>query len=337
MALESAAGGFSNKRSRILLNIKKWLVQGYSLSESIKRGYPKCPGYAVAMIAAAERINQLPLALKAIEANIASQIREDRKIRPVHPIYPVIVITLMYIIILSVMVFIMPQFEAVIQEMFEGEKFPAITRVVMGITKFLAIDYGWLMGILILFIIFIVTPASVYFRFRPRRPDNPFLFSRIGDFIKWHLPILHWFERNYSMVQVIEMLRLSINAGCPVNDAIQNTIGLDVNNRFKKRLKKWHRKVELGDNISAAAKKSKLGSSLAWAFDEQINQGNTPAILETLEAFYRSNYSYCINLARFIIWPCIILCMGIAVGFVVLAIFSPSIAIITQLTTAVTP
>jgi type II secretory pathway component PulF len=148
---------------------------------------------------------------------------------------------------------------------------------------------------------------------------------------------LHWFERNYSMVQVVEMLRLSLNAGCPVNDAINNTIGLDVNNRFKRRLKEWHRKVEQGDNIATAARKSKLGSALAWAFDEQVNQGNTPAILETLEAFYRSNYSYSVNLARFIIWPCIILCMGIVVGFVVLAIFSPSIAIITNLSGSITP
>ena len=139
------------------------------------------------------------------------------------------------------------------------------------------------------------------------------------------------------MLQVVEMLRLSLNAGCPVNDAIENAIGLDVNNRFKKRLKIWHEKVVRGDNISDAARESKLGPALAWAFDERVNQGHTPAILETLEGFYRSNYSYCVNLARFIIWPCIILCMGITVGFVVLAIFSPAIAIITHLVSLVTP
>jgi type II secretory pathway component PulF len=337
MALESAASDRSDKRSIILQNIKKWLVQGYPLSESIKRGYPKCPGYAVAMIAAAERINQLPLALKAIEANISAQTAEDRKIRPVHPIYPVIVITLMFFIILGVMTFIIPQYSLALEDMFEGAKLPAATRVVLHIMNFLTFQYGWLFGILLLLIILIVIPVSIYVRFRPRRPDEPFLLSKIGDFIKWHLPVLHWFERNYSMVQVVEMLRLSLNAGCPVNDAIDNAIGLDVNIRFRKRLKTWHEKVEQGQNIASAVRESKLGPALAWAFDDRVNQGNTPAILETLEAFYRSNYSYCVNLARFIFWPCIVLCMGITVGFVVLAIFSPSIAIITHLTTLVTP
>ncbi len=337
MALESAASGRSDKRSRILSNIQKWLVQGYSLSESIKRGHPKCPGYAVAMIAAAERINQLPLALKAIESNIAARTEEDQKIRPVHPIYPVIVITVMFLILLGVMTFVIPTFSAVLTEMVDEAQLPAATRAVIGIMDFIVFRYGWVFGLLIILIILIFIPASIYFKFRARRPDKPYLFSRIGDFIKWHLPVLHWFERNYSLLQVVEMLLLSLNAGCSVNKAIENTIGLDVNNRFKRRLGKWLKKVERGDNIAIAAKESKLGSALAWAFDDQVNQGNTMAILETLEAFYRSNYSYCVNLARFIIWPCIILCMGIIVGFVIYAIYSPSIAIIKHLMTLVTP
>lgn len=337
MALESAASGISDKRSRILRNIQKWLVQGYSLSESIKRGYSKCPGYAVAMITAAERINQLPLALKVIEANITAQTEENQKIRPVHPIYPVLVITAMFLILLGVMTFIIPTFSSVLEEMIDAPQLPASTRVVMDIMNFTAYRYGWVLGMLIILIILIFIPASIYFKFRARRPDKPYLFSRIGDYIKWHLPVLHWFERNYSLLQVVEMLRLSLNAGRTVNNSIENTIGLDVNNRFKRRLRKWLKKVESGDNIAVAARGSKLGSTLAWAFDEQVNQGNTMAILETLEEFYRSNYSYCVNLARFIIWPCIILCMGITVGFVVYAIYSPSIAIIKHLMTLVTP
>jgi type II secretory pathway component PulF len=159
----------------------------------------------------------------------------------------------------------------------------------------------------------------------------------MGDFVKWHLPVLQSFEKNYSLVQVVEVLRLSLNAGCTVNEAVKNTLGLDVNNCFKKRLRKWLNKVERGDNIAAAIRQSGLGSPLAWAFDEKVNQGNTLMILETLESFYRSNYSYAVNLARFIIWPCVILVMGAIVGFVVYAIFSPSVLIIESLSGKVLP
>ena len=338
MALESATSGCTDNRSRILNGIKKWLVQGYSLSESIRRGYPTCPGYAIAMIAAAERIDQLPYAVHAIEVDMIAKADERRKIRPVHPFYPVILMVFTFFILLSVMTFVIPVFETALLEMIEGAKLPAATQFLIGVTNFVAFGYAWLIiwPALILFFIAIII-ISIYSKFRPRRPDKPYLISRISDFMKWHLPVLHNFEKNYSLVHIVELLRLSLNAGCPVNEAIENTLGLDVNNCFKKRLRRCLKKVERGENIAAAIRQCGLGSPLAWAFDEKVNQGNTLTILETLESFYRSNYSYCVNLARFITWPCIILFTGAIVGFVIYAIFSPSILIIESLTGQVIP
>lgn len=332
MALEIAASGQKDKRSRILLSIKKWLVQGYSLSESIKRGFRNCPGYAIAMITAAERINQLPLAVQAIENNISAQSKERNRIRPVHPLYPLIVISFMFCILSGISFFVIPQFAATLAEMTDGGRLPYITRLVIDITHFILRDYGF--GLLAIFgiLILVILPISVYVRFRPRNPKDPYFLSLFGDHIKWYLPLLHWFEKNYSMVQTIEMLRLSLNAGCPVNDAIANATTLDVNCCFKKRLKNWLEKVESGNSISESAEQCKLGSALAWAFDDKVNQGNTLHILEALEDFYRKNYSYCVNLSRFIFWPCIIILLGSLVSIVILAIFMPMISIINSLT-----
>ena len=337
MALESAASGRTDHRSRILRRIQKWLVQGYSLSESIKRGYPKCSGNVVAMIAAAERIDQLPLAIKSIEADMLAKADESRKIRPVHAFYPVVLIVFMFFVVFALVWKVFPQFHTVLTEMTDDALLPASTRVLIRITHFIAYDYGWLIGVLFALVVLVVVPASIRIKFRPRRSDKPYLTSRIVDFIKWHSPVMRWFEKNYSMVQVVELLRLSLNANGTLNDAIANTLGLDVNNCFRKRLKKWLEKVERGDNIAIAVRQVGLGSSLAWAFDEQVNQGNTLTILETLESLYRSNYDYYANLARFIMWPCLTLAMGVMVGFVIYAMFSPSIAIINNLANQAMP
>ncbi|MFC1738111.1 type II secretion system F family protein [Planctomycetota bacterium] len=337
MALESAAAGQMDKRARILRRIKNWLVQGYSLSEAIKRGYPKCPGYAVAAISSAEKINQLPLAIEAIEADMAAKADESRKLRPIHPFYPIILISFMFFTILLLMKYVIPLYKAVISEMFEEAKLPIATRILMRISEFVAYQYGWVIGLVLLVLLLVIIPFGIYIRVRPRRPEKPYLISRIGDFIKWHIPVLHWFERNYSMVHTVELLRLSFNAGCTVNEAIANTLNLDVNYYFRKRLARWLEKVERGDNIAAAAAKSRLGGSLAWAFDEKVNQGNTLSILEMLENFFRSNYNFRVNLARFIIAPCIVIAMGLMVGFVVYAIFSPGVLIIHHLADQVIP
>jgi len=151
------------------------------------------------------------------------------------------------------------------------------------------------------------------------------------------LPIVHWFERNYSLVQVTELLRLSLNAGCTVNGAIANTLNLDVNSCFRKGLRRWLTKVEAGENIADAARESGLGSTLAWAFDQRVNPGSTLTVLEMLESFYRTNYSYRVNLARFIMWPCVTVIMGLVVGFVVYAFFSPLVSVINHIANLVYP
>ena len=341
MALESAAGGRDDKRARILRSISKWLVEGFSLSESIKRGFPKCPGYAAAMITAAERINQLPLAFSSIEADMAEKAEESRKLRPVtpyypNPYYPLVLIFCLGNVVWAVLTFIMPQFMQVLMEMTGGAELPAATQSLLRIVSFVAWDRG-VFFIALAFMALVVFPFCIYARFRRRRPHEPYTTSQIGDFIKWRLPVFHGFEKNYSMLQTAEMLRLSLNAGGTVNEAIDSALSLDVNGCYRKRLQKWLEKVEAGQNIAAAARQSGVGSGLAWAFDEQANQGNTPAVLETLESLYRSSYSYRVNLARFIMSPCVTLVMGAMVGFVVYAILSAPVAIIHQVTETIYP
>jgi type II secretory pathway component PulF len=342
MALESAAGGRDDNRARILSSISKWLVQGFSLSESIKRGFPKCPGYAAAMITAAERINQLPLAFSSIEADMAEKAEESRTLRSVNPYYPnpyypLVLIFCVGNVVWAVLTFVMPLFMQILMEMTPAAQLPAATRALIQIVRFVAWDRGVLFFIALAFMVLVVLPFCIYVRFRRRRPHEPYTTSQIGDFIKWHLPVFYGFEKNYSMLQTAEMLRLSLNAGGTVNEAIDSALSLDVNGCYRKRLQKWLEKVEAGQNIAAAARQSGVGSGLAWAFDEQANQGNTPAVLETLESLYRSSYSYRVNLARFIMCPCVTLIMASIVGFVVYAIYSAPVAIIYQMAETIYP
>jgi type II secretory pathway component PulF len=167
--------------------------------------------------------------------------------------------------------------------------------------------------------------------------ENLQLTSKAGDYIKWHFPISRWFEKNYSLVQIVEYLRLSLNAGSTVDKAIANCLELDMNHCFKGQVRKWLTRVKTGEDISESAIKSGLGSPLAWAFDQDVNQGNTLEILETLETFYRTNYSYAVNLARFVAEPFVTILMGLVVGFVIYALFSPVVATIQFLAADVVP
>jgi type II secretory pathway component PulF len=335
MALESAAANRKDKYARILRKIKDWLVKGFSLSEAIKRGYPKCPSYALGIITAAEKIDQLPAAFQAIENDLAVKAQEQRKLKPFHPSYPIVVALFMILIIFFLFTWVIPRYHMVLSEMLESE-LPLSTRIVGEIFNFLAFRYGWLFILIALILSVTFIPALIRVRSRPRRPEKPYPISRVADFLKWHLPIIRWFEKNYSMVHTLEILRLSLHSGSTVNAAIANTLKIDINNCFKKRLSHWLQNVEQGKNIAESAKLCKLGPAFAWAFDDAINT-NTLSILEMLENVYRSNYNFRINMTRFILGPSSVILMGLVIGFVVYAFFSPYIAVIDNLCQSIIP
>ncbi|MBC8481169.1 MAG: type II secretion system F family protein [Planctomycetes bacterium] len=334
MALQTAATGKSDTGARILRRIKKWLVQGYSLSESIKKGYPKCPSQALAIITAAEKINQLPQVLQAIELNLVEKANNKKRVQPVHPLYPAVILLLMSFIVVGLMTFVIPKFNDVLQEMI-GAQLPVATRILMIIGSYFH-KFGVLIWLAMILAIFVAVPMAIKIRLRPRRPQKPYLVSRIGDFLKWNLPVLHWYENNYSTLQVIELMRLSLAAGETIDKTIAGTLDLDVNNSYRKRLQKWLSKVEAGENTAQAARQSRLPDSISWAF-EQADGDYTLSVLQTLETCCRSNYSYRVNLARFIFWPCVTLSTGLVVAFVAFAVFSPMVAIVTGLANQVTP
>jgi len=337
MALECATTGRDDSVAWTLRRIKGWLVQGYSVVESIRRGYPQCPAPALAMLSAAERVGQVPAAIEAIGVDAEMRTSERMRLRPIHPAYPALVLCVLFLLLMGLMTFVIPQYKAVLEEMV-GSRLPAPTRALLAIVEFVVYDHDGLILLLLLGLFFVVIPALwLRGRFCPRRLDRPYLLSRVRDWLTWHLPILHWFERNRSTLQVVELLRLGAEAGCPVNEAIRGTLALDVNLCFRRRLADWLDRVEAGQNIARAARQSRLGNPLAWAFEAGMSGDGAPAILEMLESFYRSNYSFRVNLSRFILWPCGIIALGLMVGFVVFAVFLPSVTVLSSLTEMVYP
>lgn len=313
-ALDSAAAGQNDQRAKVLRRIAMYLARGVPLSQALCEGYRACPGQALAAVVAAERIGQLPRAMELLERDLAGQNRRRERSKL---IYPALVLLVALLVVTAVGVFILPKYQAIFRS-FEQE-LPASTRWLMGNVLPAAplAQVAWLLAAAV------GVPAGIYACFRPRRPHQPRLLSRIGDFLKWHTPFLRWFERNHAMRQTVEMLRLALAAGATVDEAIGSTLGLDVNGRFRRRLRRWHERVVAGEDVSAAARASGLGRGLAWAFDNQTNPGNAPEVLETLEGFHRANYSYVAGLAEAAFWPAAMIALAGFVGFVAYAMIAP--------------
>jgi len=162
----------------------------------------------------------------------------------------------------------------------------------------------------------------------PRDKAAAGTLSLAGDTLLWYMPIRHWFEYHFCMIQLTETLAMSLTAGCTVDRAIANCLDLDLNRWFKRRVVQWLSRTEAGEDVAEAARQCRLAHPLAWAFDVNVNQGNTLKVLALLERFYRFNYSYYNHLAKCTLAPTITLLLAAVVGFIVLGILSPAVAII---------
>lgn len=256
-----------------------------------------------------------------------------KRLRPIHPFYPVFVVVLVLFLTLGLVTFVLPQFVAMGDELVGG-RLPAATRILLRIARgFANGPYG---AIALLAVVVIGLGRRIY-RLSRQRLDRPSLVRRLGDSVLWLLPVVRRFQRDGSLVRSLGLLRISLIAGCPVNDAIRGTLDLDVNWWFRRRLQCWLTSVERGENIAESARRCGLGTALAWAFDGGVGAGDTPAILEMLESYYRSLYLYRLNLTRYILWPVGILLLGLMVGFVAYAVFSPGVAIVNSMALNVYP
>ena len=328
MALTTAANGQKRKESKIFLAIADWLTKGYSLSESLRRGYRKCPPELLASITAAEKMDQLPAAIKTLELDISEKVMDYKRVRPVHPWYPLLVAFVAFFMIMGLAVFIVPTFAEVLSDLSDGKAgLPWMTQTLLT-------GSGWIRGRnglnFLLIMVFPLIPILLLSQPRRRRHGvkGPSPLSRLSDWLKWHLPILHGFERSYSQLQLIETLKIGLRAGYPVNTTLGNALGLDMNLCYRKRIRHWLDAVEQGGNISDTARQYGIGGMLAWALDDSLNKGNAPLIFESMEEVYRSRYNYRLNMVNSILCPLMVIALGCGVGFVVTAMFLPMVKII---------
>ncbi len=329
MALTSAACGQNKKEADIFHAIAHWLIQGYPLSEAMKRGYPKCPSDILASIATAEKMDQVPKAIESLGADLSEKISDYKITKPVHAWYPFVVLTILFAMMTGLSIFIIPTFSAVVADISEGQAYlPAATQWLVNFSGWITARKG-LNAILVHFIILCVILFVIYVRVRRRNPENPRLLSRLGDWVKWHIPVLGWFEKYFGHLHLVQSLRVGLIGGYPLHTILRNASGLDINQCCQNRIKKWLHQIEAGDDIAQSASACGLDKALAWAMDEKVNKGNAPQILESLEEIYRNTYNYRKNVLSATGWPLVVLALGLAVGWVVYAMFIGIFSLIT--------
>ncbi len=308
---------------RIIGYVADDIEGGSTLSEAMGK-YPRCfDRLFVNMVAAGEAGGVLDLILARIADFKEKAIRLKGRVKSAM-IYPIVVLSAAFLILLGLMAFVIPQFKSVLEEMVGGKLNP-VTTTVLGISGWIAYDYGW--AVMMAIPIGLVILVRIVRRFQPGRMAL--------DTVNLRLPVVGQLTSKVSITRWTRTLGTLISAGVPILDAINVTRETAGNEVYAKLLGNIHNSIRQGDTFAAPLRQSRtidlLVSNMVAVGEET---GDLDKMLLKVADNYDEQVDVLVGGLMSMLEPIMIIVLGSVVMVIVLAVFLPMIQVITSLSSA---
>ena len=292
---------------------------GSSLSESMAN-YPRAfDKLYVNMINAGEAGGVLDIILSRLADFMEKAQRLKKKVIGAM-IYPAVVISIATLIVMGIMYFVIPQFETIFADF--NVKLPAITMVLLETSRFIANDYGWA------YILF--SPVVIMLLWKLIRFSNGGRYAT--DLIKLKIPILGAIVRKSTVARFTRTLGTLIAAGVPILDAINITKETCGNVVFERALLKVHDAIREGESMADPLRATRIVDSIVVNMvDVGEETGDLDKMLMKIADNYDNDVDVLVGSLVSILEPVMVVILGGIVGFIVVALFMPMIALIQSL------
>ncbi len=234
--------------------------------------------------------------------------------------YPSAVITVAITILIILMVFVIPKFEAIFKDMLEGKPLPAFTQYVLAISRAVAghflVTGGCIVGAFILFRLFLKTKFG-------RRP-----FDRL----KLNFPILGPVVNKVAISRFARTLGTLVSSGVPILQALTIVRETSGNVIIGEAVGAVHESVKEGETITAPLEASGAFPPMVISMVDVGEQtGALPEMLLKIADTYDDEVDNAVAAMTSLLEPIMIVFLAVVVGSIVIALFLPLITLIDQL------
>jgi type IV pilus assembly protein PilC len=242
-------------------------------------------------------------------------------------VYPVIVMCIAIGIVFFLLLFIVPKFKKIFEDMLGPEvPLPLITRIVTGASGWLIqrpyfLPNGLLLiiGILLAVVAFNAFAATVAGR-------------RIVDRIKLRLPLFGDIQRKSAISRFSRTLGTLVTSGVPILQALNITRDTSGNVIVANAISKVHDAVREGESMVAPLEASKVFPPMVISMvDVGEETGQLPEMLLKIADVYDDEVDNAVSALTSMLEPIMIVMLALIVGVIVLALFLPLVEIIKQL------
>jgi type IV pilus assembly protein PilC len=306
---------------QVLMQVRQDVEEGSTLAAAMAR-HPKVFDQLYAnMVEAGETGGILDLILQRLSTFIEKLVKLKRDIISAM-IYPSAVVLMAIAAVAVIMIVVIPQFQNIFLGLLgPGEQLPLPTRIVVGISNFLA---GW-GGIAILLTI-IGSAVSIHFYYKT--PGGRWNIDKL----LLHVPILGDIFRKIAVARFSRTLSTLLSSGVPILQSLDITARTSGNVVIESAITKVRQGVERGENFVDPLKATEVFPHMvAQMIGIGEQTGALDSMLGKIADFYEQEVDSAIANLLTLIEPLLIGFLGVTIGSIVIAMYLPLFTLIGKL------
>jgi type IV pilus assembly protein PilC len=306
---------------QILMQVRQDVEEGSTLAAAMAR-HPRVFDQLYSnMVEAGETGGILDLILQRLSTFIEKLVKLKRDVISAM-IYPAAVIVLAVVAVAVIMVVVIPQFQNIFLGLLgPGEQLPLPTRIVTGISSFLA---GW--GGLVILVAIIA--SAVGLRFYYKTPGG----RKMIDRLLLKVPILGVIFQKIAVARFSRTLSTLLSSGVPILQSLDITARTSGNVIIEEAIVSVRNGVERGESFVEPLKATEVFPHMVAqmvGIGEQT--GALDAMLGKIADFYEQEVDAAIANLLTLIEPVLIAFLGVTIGSIVIAMYLPLFTLIGKL------
>jgi len=309
-----------NPRLKAILNdIQSEVESGQTLSRALEK-YPNIfDRLFIGLINAGEIGGALEESLQRLSQFLEKDVELRRKVKSAMT-YPLIIMIFATLVVVGLMTFILPKFMGLFKDL--GIKdLPAPTAILQGCSNFMLSKWYWMIIIVVVFVVAIKLFTSTK------------VGRRIFDRLKLKAPVFGKLNHKVALARFSRTLATLLSSGVGILQAMETVAGTVSNDIISDAILEARARIREGDKIGEPLARSKLFPPMVVQMVTIGEEsGSLDPMLSKVADFYEDEVDAALASLTSAIEPVLIVGLGGIVGFIVIALFLPLVAVIQNLT-----
>ncbi len=304
----------SKELQKTLVAVRTDIEQGSSLSGAMAKHPKAFNDLYVAMIKSGETGGVLDNVLLRLADQIEKDVHLRQKVKSAMT-YPVVVVIMVTGILAAMLLFIVPQFKTIYEQL--GSQLPLPTRILLAVSNGLR-TFWWAFGLMTIGAIF------GFKRYKKTEAGRAMI-----DAFKLKVPVFGNLFHKTALARFSSTLGMLLRSGVPILQAL-DIVADTVNNRtISKAVSDVQGSVREGESIAKPLSKHAVFPPMVvqmLAVGEET--GAVDTMLDKVSDFYNNEVEATVDALTSLIEPLLIALIGGAVGAAVVALYMPMFNII---------